>query len=377
MSVWADVVDQDAAIGMLRRAASHPDDPSTMTHAWLITGPAGSGRSTLALAFAQALESGTEDPEDRQARMIAAGTHPDVQVLSTSGVTISIDDVRDMVSRAQLSPSMGRFRIQIIEDADRMPETTSNVLLKALEEPPAGTVWILCCPSDLDVLPTIRSRVRQVRLKTPAPEAVAELLHRKWGVEPALALTCARVTQSHVGMARRLATDERARDRRARSLRALLGIRTLHGALAASRALHEIATSDATAGIEEETATRTAELRAQLGLGEGDRVPPAYRAQLRGVEAEAKRRARRAVVDGVDRVLTDAFALFRDVLLTQLGAPVELINVDVREAIQEAASHGDAPQTLARIDAVTTAREQLTRNVSPQLVLDAFCAGLL
>lgn len=377
MSVWDDIVGQDVAIAMLRRAAAHPEDASVMTHAWLITGPAGSGRSTLALAFAKALESGDDDESDRHARLIEAGTHPDVQVLSTAGVLITIADVRDLVARAQLSPSMGRFRVQIIEDADRMTETTSNVLLKALEEPPAGTVWVLCCPSDADVLPTIRSRVRTVRLVTPDPHEVAKLLQRKWGVAAPTALECAQIAQCHVGMARRLATDGRARERRRTSLGVFLAVDTLAAAMAGARTLLEIATADAEAGTAEQTEAERAALLRQLGLRESDPVPPGYRAQLHAIEKDQKRQAKRAVNDGVDRVLTDAFSMFRDVLLRQLGVDTAPINVDLVPQIGQQAAAGDPLRTLRVLDAIGAAREQLARNVSPQLVLEALLAGLL
>ena len=152
---WERVWGQDDAVRLLQGAASHPEQ---LSHAWLITGPPGSGRSTLAYAFAAALIA---EPGDEAAmRQVLAGTHPDLTALRTEGVIISIRDARALVERSAFSPSLGRYRVIVMEDADRMVERTSNVLLKALEEPPERTVWILCAPSDADLLPTIRSRVR-------------------------------------------------------------------------------------------------------------------------------------------------------------------------------------------------------------------------
>ena len=183
MSVWDDLVGQEAAISELSAAAAGQG----MTHAWLITGPPGSGRSNAARAFAAALL--TEDhgaslsPEAQRA---LSGTHESMTMLRTQKSVISIDEVRQLVSTSQSSPVNADWRVIIIEDADRMAERTSNVLLKAIEEPPPTTVWILCAPSPEDVLTTIRSRCRTVGLRIPPAEAVAQLLVNRDGVDPSV-----------------------------------------------------------------------------------------------------------------------------------------------------------------------------------------------
>ncbi|RMI04777.1 DNA polymerase III subunit delta', partial [Cellulomonas triticagri] len=207
-SVWDDVVGQEPAVAVLRDAVA---DPSKMTHAWLLTGPPGSGRSNAARAFAAALQDPSGDPRSPGCATVLAGTHPDVTFVSTEGVVIRVDTVRPLVELAQRAPSQGRWRVIVVEDADRLNETSGNVLLKAIEEPPPRTVWLLCAPSPQDVLVTLRSRSRSVALRVPPVEAVADLLVRRDGIDPAVALVAARAAQSHVGVARRLARDPEAR----------------------------------------------------------------------------------------------------------------------------------------------------------------------
>ncbi|PVZ96359.1 DNA polymerase III subunit delta' [Amnibacterium flavum] len=373
--MWDQLVGQDDAIGEIRAAARSAHDPSeahgAMTHSWLITGPPGSGRSNLAYAFAAALLSDGDDPDDVTERQVLARTHPDLAVLSTERVIISIDEVRTLVNSSQYSPSVSHYRVMVIEDADRMTERTSNLLLKALEEPPPRTVWILCAPSDADLLPTIRSRVRTVRLRVPAVDDVADLLVARDGVDRDLALAAAREAQSHIGMAHRLATNPGARERRAETLRLALGLHSVPAAVGAAARLVELAKADAEALTEERDAEERAAMLRTLGVESGGTVPPALRSQIKALEEDQKRRATRSLRDGIDRILLDLLSLYRDMLLRQLGSGVEAMNVSVGRELADAAEGGDPAATLAVMDAVATARRRIDANVPPALALEA------
>ena len=154
-----------------------------MSHAWLFTGPPGSGRSNAALAFAAALECergpGPEAGcgECHECHTVLAGSHADVTMVRTESCSASASTRCATWSAAPRSRrSARRWQVIIVEDADRLTEQACNALLKAIEEPTHRTVWMLCAPTVEDVLPTIRSRCRLVTLTTPTTADVAAFL---------------------------------------------------------------------------------------------------------------------------------------------------------------------------------------------------------
>ncbi|MGY4643991.1 DNA polymerase III subunit delta' [Cellulomonas sp. URHB0016] len=374
MSVWDEVVGQEPAVEALRTAVV---DPAAMTHAWLLTGPPGSGRSNAARAFAAALQCERQGcGACHDCTTTLDGTHPDVMVVATEGVVIRADTVRPLIQLAQRTPSQGRWRVIIVEDADRLNDTSGNALLKAIEEPAYRTVWVLCAPSPQDVLVTLRSRSRSVALRVPPADAVAALLVSRDGIDPAVAEIAARAAQSHVGIARRLARDPEARARRSAVLGLAAGIRGVGDAVLAAGALVETAQADAKAATEQRDAEEKNALLRTMGAEGATTLPPALRSQLRQLEEEQKRRATRAQRDVLDRAMVDLLSLYRDVLVVQLGAGVELVNLEHADAVHSLAGSSTAEQTLRRMDAVGQARTRLAGNVAPLLAVEAMAVAL-
>jgi len=375
VSVWDDVIGQDAAVATLNRAVL---EPGAMTHAWLLTGPPGSGRSVAAKAFAAALQC----PDNgcgtcRECRTALEGTHADVDVIATEGLTLTVKLARELVLLAARRPSLGRWRVIIIEDADRLHERAADALLKGLEEPVARTVWILCAPSLEDVIITIRSRSRHVRLRTPPVEAVAALLVRRDGIDPGMATFVARAAQCHVGLARRLARDEGARIRRHEVIALPGKIRSVGDAVGAAADLDSIAKDEAAAASTERDVAEKSRLMETLGADLSARVqPPHVRAQVSALDREQKGRATRFVRDVIDRSLMDLLSVYRDALILHTGASIGLVNQDMTEQIRQLTRVLSPEQLLGCMDAIGTARERIDANVNTLLALEAMAISL-
>lgn len=391
--VFQRLVGQDALVAQLSNAAS---DPASMTHAWLFTGPAGSGRSVAARAFAAALqcsqptEHGPGCGQCHDCRTALAGSHADVTVEATEATIIPVGRARELAMSAAHRPAAGRWRILIVEDADRLNEQASDALLKALEEPAPRTVWLLCAPSVDDLLVTVRSRCRHVRLRTPGVDVVADLLIAD-GIDPGLAQFAARAAQSHVGIARRLARDPDARGRRQEITAIPQRLVGLGDALRAAEVLHATATEAAAA--EDVDSARRAYIAQLGGDPEARTQPPAIRAGLRGFDEDAKRRGRRRQFDSIDAALTDLASVYRDALMVSAGAGVELVNSAAGSgaagqgspgpnAVDPAALRGlidtMGPEgLLGALDSIGLARSRLVANGSPLLVLEAMMIALI
>lgn len=394
MSVWADVVGQEAAVATLQEAAQQArqltqnltpgagNSPArAMTHAWLLTGPPGSGRSNAARAFVAALQC-THPTEIGcgqcpACRQVMAKTHPDVTDYATEKSIISIEEVRGFIHGAQSAPSQGKWRVILIEDADRMVERTSNLLLKSIEEPPARTVWVLCAPSPEDLITTIRSRCRKVNLRIPPVGKVAELLVRQHGVSYEAAYEAASLAQAHIGVAKRLVLDPELAAQRRHMIEEIVNLDSIGEAIFYVEKL----LADNKAQVEAEQKDRNdqeeIELKRALGLTDTEKMPPALRSQLTQLQEEQKRRLTRAIKDPLDQLLINLLSFYRDVMVLQTGMNQPPINSGYQHTLQMVATSSTLTDTYRKVDAIELARKRLNTNTAVNLVFEALMAELI
>ncbi|KRF16571.1 DNA polymerase III subunit delta' [Nocardioides sp. Soil797] len=376
-TVWDNLVGQRPVIDALSAAASGHG----MSQAFLFTGPPGSGRSNAAVAFAAALQCessrGPGCGSCHSCHTVLAGSHADVSVIRTEKLSIGVDEVRDLVRRSALAPVGRRWQILIVEDADRLTEQACNALLKAIEEPTDRTVWMLCTPTVDDVLPTIRSRCRLVTLSTPSTRDVTEFLVRTDGIPEELAAHAARASQGHIGRARALAKDEATRGRREEVVKIPVTLTSLGAAMRSASNLHEVAKAEAEAITVELDVREKADLDSSYGVVDRGRRPREYSPALSALEKSQKARAKRRVLDVIDRGLMDLVSVYRDAIVLATGAGTELVNEERRRELDRLLRVTTPEDNLQRITAVFTAREQMLEfNVPPALALESMMVAL-
>ncbi len=391
-AVFGELIGQEIVVEQLQRAVAAAADvrrgggsavvpaAAGMTHAWLFTGPPGSGRSLAARAFAAALLCDRQGcGECASCRQVAAGAHADLLLVRPDGLSYGVRQTRDLVLKAAAAPVYGRWRIVLFEDADRCTEQAANALLKAIEEPAPRTVWLLCAPYADDLPTTIRSRCRLVTLVSPRTSAVTEVLERE-GIPAERARAAALAAQGHIGRARRLATDEEAARRRAEVLRVPGLVGSLGEALRAAAGLVKAAEAEAAATTEELDEPERDALRRAFGEGStGKGVATALRGgagALRDLEDRQKSRATRLKRDALDRALLDLAGYYRDVLAIQLGASVELANEVRTEELRGQAAAAGPGDTVRKVEAIMRCRQRLEANVAPLLAVEELTLAL-
>jgi DNA polymerase-3 subunit delta' len=398
VDVFGSLVGQDEAVATLRRASAAAAaivsgaaaidtvSPVTgaMTHAWIFTGPPGSGRSVAARAFAAALqcETGTGCGTCAGCHTTLGGTHADVRLVVPEGLSIGVGEMRALVLRAGSTPTAGRWQVLVVEDADRLTEQAGNALLKAIEEPPPRTVFLLCTPSmhPDDISVTIRSRCRVVPLRQPPAEAVASVLTSRDAVPRDVAAWAAAAAQGHVGRARWLARDTQARERREAVLAIPRRLTGIGACFDAASALIEAAEAEAEAAVAETDVAERSALETALGAGgTGRGAAGAMRGaagQLRDLERRQKSRATRAQRDALDRALVDLAGFYRDVLAHKFRAAIRPVHTDTARVAESAADRWTAESALRRVEAVLACRDAIEANVKPRIAVEAMMLAL-
>jgi DNA polymerase III subunit delta' len=340
-----------AALAFVERAIRGLNPP----HALLLVGPEGVGKTTLALDLARGLLCLADDPVDRPCGECAAchkvghGNHPDVHLLAPHGAgqQIRVAQVHELAAQLALLPLEGRYRVAIVERAQRLNVDAQNALLKTLEEPPPATAIVLAADDQAPLLPTVVSRCARLRLGPVAPETIAGLLVERGLADAGQGAMLGRLAGGRPGVALAVAGTPEAVVVRARVVRTLLTL------LDADRRRR----LGAQAELLDDGAVLAAALAAESAAAE---------------EGLATRRQspaeRRAAVGQVIAIWRD---VARDLAVAAHGGGRELI---LRDAVDELSRYGAriAPTAsaafLARLDALSRAVDAYA---NPELVLDA------
>jgi DNA polymerase-3 subunit delta' len=243
-------------------------------------------------------------------------------------------------------------------------------------------VFLLCTPSTHpdDISVTIRSRCRVVTLRQPPAEAVATVLTSRDAVPQDVATWAAAAAQGHVGRARWLARDARARQRREAVLTIPRRLTGIGACFDAASALIEAAEAEAEAAVAETDAAERSALETALGAGgTGRGAAGAMRGaagQLKDLERRQRSRATRAQRDALDRALVDLAGFYRDVLAVKFGAPIRPVHTDTARVAESAADRWTAESALRRLEAVLACRAAIEANVKPRIAVEAMMLTL-
>ncbi len=321
------VIGHEWAVNLLAQAIAG----GRLSHAYLFTGPAQVGKTTLARAFAQAIlcEKQTGEPCShsetpcRTCQRIVQGRYPDLQIIAAEKNTIQIEQVRVLRSDAALSPLEGQYKVFIIREIERATPPAANALLKTLEEPPPCVILLLTSHRRDLVLPTVLSRCQIVGLRPTPLEQVRSALEKRWGVEPAQAELLARLSSGRMGWAIKAYTQPHVGPARSRYLDDLLAL-----------------TADSIIG--------------RLGYAES-----------------LSRHS-----DAIEETLGLWATWWRDVLLIQRGIPDAIVNLDRRGQLAQQAALFRPEQVEGALTDLVQTLHRIKANVNARLALDVLTLRL-
>lgn len=365
MSVWDRLKGSEAAARLRVQMAGNE-----VAHSWLLLGPAGSGKGAAAVAMAAALDCkvspGEGCGECRECLRILRRLHPDVHHIVPEGPLIPVGVVREaVIPEAARSPFEGPFKVFIIEEADRMNDEAQNALLKTLEEPHHDTVFILLSEHEQELLTTVYSRCRVIRLEPVPEERIVGMLTGE-GASSTQALLAARVSDGDLERARAFALEDATSERR----RLWMSIpRRLASPVDALDSAAEVIAEAKEVVKRREAYQKTEVSELAEAMGEGRGTASARNA----LATRHKRELRRVEEEILGEAIQSIASFYRDVLVLRAGGTEAVANLDVIEELETWAGATEISDAalVEIVDRCVAMRATLIRNANAPLQLES------
>ena len=369
MTVWDPLVGSRSAAALAAQIQA-----DQIAHAWLLLGPSGSGKGAASRAMAAAINC-PEAPRVgcgvcSTCTRIMRDSYPDVHRIAPEGPLIPVDVIREIViPEASRSPFEGRWKVFVIDEADRMNDAAQSSLLKTLEEPQPDTVFILISGEEEELLDTIKSRCRVVRLE-PVPEQRTVELLREAGASSEEALLAARLADGDLARARVLALDDGAGERRSFWLGIL------------DRLFSPVEALDAAAEVIDEAkaagkALENEQKKEVVALAEATGEVRGTAAARNALAKRHKREVRRLEEEVLGDSLQTLASFYRDVLAFRRGGAEAVANIDLLEKIESWAAAPVSDRALvAAVERCIETRGALPLNANQALAMEAALVDL-
>jgi DNA polymerase-3 subunit delta' len=370
-SVFDNLVDQDFAISTLKQALTND---LNLPHAWIFTGPPGCGLHNAIFAFTAALickNNGCGECSDCQD--VNSGGHPDVELLDTAGLSIKVSEIRELIEKSNWAPSISKRRVLVINETERLTESASNALLRAIEEPNQNIVWLLSSESIDALSPTIKSRCVTIRFKAPSINSISEKLIKDFGLEIDKANKISIISNNDLVRAENLANNKDLLQFRNQVLEKLMKLKNLSGAFELAKFIVEQSKNISEKDLETTNEREIANLKQSWGSSRSKMISGGSKL-IKELEKSEKGRVARKNQEIIEDILTDIFSFYRDCILVKNNIDENKGNFEFADELQKFSHIIDINKAIQVQTEIIKSKNKIRANSSPLLVLESLLA---